>query len=329
MEPEDNTWISLNNTMPYDIDLHIDLNLNASEDLNDDKESKNSPSGSVKSPTIPIPKQSSISGPKSVTEFNSIGCNVGSKTSSEDFTYVSTYAANIHSGSNLSENVCGLVEAKEDICATLSSDLDNKRNVTESDEDSLHHQLDIYRRSTSSECTISEMSAESVIWLSHRLGPVLTARHLSRNLLRMLTLCYAGKENLTSVDDNNFTYLEGGVTWKKSLLAGDRNAVKVLECLTAIAGTYKSIQRSISIYLASNNNLLIVLPGLYGEQIILLQYFAHVVELLALCKRKLTQNLEGGLISCLALLNHITAYLSDSTVMDVLHVISVITIDYT
>lgn len=238
MEPEDNTWISLNNTMPYDIDLHIDLNLNANDDLNDDG-SKNSPSGSVKSPTIPIPKQSNIGGPKSVIEFNSIGCNVGSKTSSEDFTYVSTYGTNIHSGSNLSENVCSLVEAKEDMCATLAIDLDNKRNITESEEDSLHHQLDIYRKSTPSECTISEMSAESVIWLSHRLGPVLTARHLSRNLLRMLTLCYAGKENLTSVDDNNFVCLEG-VTWKKSLLAGDRNAVKVLECLTAIAGTYKN-----------------------------------------------------------------------------------------
>lgn len=53
-----------------------------------------------------------------------------------------------------------------------------------------------------------------------------------------------------------------------------------------------------------------------------------MVELLALCKRKLTLNLEGGLISCLALLNHITAYLSDSTVMDVLHVISIILLIY-
>lgn len=60
--------------------------------------------------------------------------------------------------------------------------------------------------------------------------------------------------------------------------------------------------------------------GLYGEQIIVLQYFAHMVELLALCKRKLTQNLEGGLISCLTLLNHITPYLSDAVLMDVLHV---------
>lgn len=74
----------------------------------------------------------------------------------------------------------------------------------------------------------------------------------------------------------------------------------------------------------SNDSLSTIFAGLYGEQIILLQYFAHIVELLALCKRKLTQNLEGGLISCLALLNHITAYLSDCTMMDVLHVMFII-----
>lgn len=75
---------------------------------------------------------------------------------------------------------------------------------------------------------------------------------------------------------------------------------------------------------SKNSQLSIISPGLYGEQIILLQYFAHIVELLASCKRKLTQNLEGGLISCLTLLNHITAYLSDSTVMDALHVMFLI-----
>ncbi|XP_036144900.1 WD repeat-containing protein 81 isoform X2 [Monomorium pharaonis] len=283
METEDNSWISLNNTTPYDMDLHIDLNLNTCDDLNDDS-NKASPSGSIKSPTIPIPKQSNTNGGKLITEFNSIGCNVGSKTSSEDFTYVSTYVTNIHSDSNLSENIYRL-----DIKENNPMNLDN---VIKSDEN-LHYLDHIYQKSVLSECTISEMSGESVIWLSHRLGPVLTARYLSRNLLRMLTLCYAGKENLMPIDNENFMHLED-TTWKKPILTGDRNAVKVLECLTAIA-------------------------GLYGEQIILLQYFAHIVELLALCKRKLTQNLEGGLISCLALLNHITAYLSDSTVMDVLH----------
>lgn len=235
METEDNSWISLNNTAPYDIDLHIDLNLSACDDSNDDG-NKNSPGGSVKSPTIPIPKQSNISGAKLVTEFNSIGCNVGSKTSSEDFTYVSAYATNIHSDSNFSENMCN-IDTKEDDPAMLPTDLDNKGDVIKSNDEEMRQLDHIYRKSVLSECTISEMSAESVIWLSHRLGPVLTARYLSRNLLRMLTLCYAGKENLMPIDDNNYMCVEG-ITWKKPILAGDQNAIKVLECLTAIAGTY-------------------------------------------------------------------------------------------
>lgn len=60
--------------------------------------------------------------------------------------------------------------------------------------------------------------------------------------------------------------------------------------------------------------------GLYGEQIVIVQYFAHMVELLTLCKRKLTPNLEGGLVSCLSLLIHITNHISDSTIMSILHV---------
>lgn len=60
--------------------------------------------------------------------------------------------------------------------------------------------------------------------------------------------------------------------------------------------------------------------ALYGEQLILVQYFPHMSELIMLCKRRMTQNLEGGLISCVALLKYIIPYLSDSALMDQLQV---------
>lgn len=62
--------------------------------------------------------------------------------------------------------------------------------------------------------------------------------------------------------------------------------------------------------------VILLLTALYGEQLVVSQYFSHISELIALCKRKLTANLEGGLIGCLALLRHIVPYLSDATLMD-------------
>ncbi|XP_015184852.1 PREDICTED: WD repeat-containing protein 81 isoform X2 [Polistes dominula] len=289
METEGNAWNFLSTSRSYNIDLHMDLNLNLNDDLNEE-ENKVSPPSSTKSPTIPIPKHSGSG--KLMIEVNSIGCDVGSKTSNEDISYNETSGA-IYFGSNASDNASNTYPEEPNSITvnqtTLTDDKSNTAGLNNTDNE--YDQA--YQRSARNECTVSEISAESVIWLSHRLGPVLTARYLSRNLLRMLTLCYAGKENLTPSNDVTLTSVQG-IDWKKKILVGDDNAAKVLDCLTAIA-------------------------GLYGEQIILLQYFAHMAELLTLCKKKLTQNLEGGLLSCLALLNHITQYLSDSALMDALH----------
>jgi len=58
-------------------------------------------------------------------------------------------------------------------------------------------------RTRSAECNVSSFAADTLNWLSERLGPVLTAKYLSRNLLRMLTLCYCGEEQLVPVTDYN------------------------------------------------------------------------------------------------------------------------------
>ena len=50
-------------------------------------------------------------------------------------------------------------------------------------------------------CNVSQVSMDSLLWQVQRLGPVLSSRYLTRNLLRMLALCY--------VDDNSLNPLEG------------------------------------------------------------------------------------------------------------------------
>jgi hypothetical protein len=60
--------------------------------------------------------------------------------------------------------------------------------------------------------------------------------------------------------------------------------------------------------------------ALYGEQLIVLQYLPHMGELIAHCRRKLTSNLEAGLVGCLALLRHIIPFMPDNTLMDQLQV---------
>lgn len=218
------------------------------------------------SPTIPIPTF------RRSTELNTIDCEIGSRKSidSMDFLAQPTYPSAVHAIDNEKPTTTD--------CSKTSSIV-----VSNSDE---------FR----SLPQISEMSSESLIWLSHRLGPVLTARYLSRNLLKMLTLCYVGQENLlpdesSPVNDNNllsFSISDGRVL-------GDKNAAKVLECLTSI-------------------------PALFGDQFVLLQYFPHVSELIALCKKRITASLEGGLISSLQFLKFLVPCLSDSTIMDQLHV---------
>lgn len=159
------------------------------------------------SPTIPIPTSSSSKRNK----FDTIDCEIGSKKSTDGSDFLASSGPTKTDDETLTRN-------------STSSRLEYSEPRTPQDP---------YK--------ISDLSAESLIWLSHRLGPVLTARHLTRNLLKMLTLCYVGQENLIPdygghQDDgsetlSHFTVAEGQIV-------GDRNALKVLECLTSITGSF-------------------------------------------------------------------------------------------
>lgn len=160
------------------------------------------------SPTIPIPTSSS-NRPK----FDTIDCEIGSKKS---------------------------IDCNEFMPSSVDQNTEEDASLRNSTSSRLEY-LDV--KAQQQQYKISEMSAESLLWLSHRLGPVLTARYLTRNLLKMLTLCYVGQENLLpdygfnqneecNPTDNliHFSITDGRIV-------GDRNAIKVLECLTSITGT--------------------------------------------------------------------------------------------
>lgn len=221
------------------------------------------------SPTIAIPSSSKRN------QFSTIDCEIGSKISTEDVV-------------DLIENSMTQKSSRGKSVTTISS-------TASSTVKSSH-----WNDQQQTQYQISDMSAESLIWLAHRLGPVLTARHLTRNLLKMLTLCYMGQDNLLPdyANDENVKNLHDNLlvfTISDGRVSGDRNAVKVLECLTGIT-------------------------AIYGDHFILLQYLPHITELIALCKKRITPSLEGGLISSLQILKYLVPCLSDSVIMEQLHV---------
>lgn len=229
------------------LSLEEDQNYGSSHDTTEQIASQES--SSLMSPTIPIPSSSKRK------QLSTIDCEIGSKVSTEDAELLETSMA--QKGTSLGKSEV-LVNRGRSATASASSAKPSNLNDNQT------------------QYQISDMSAESLIWLSHRLGPVLTAKYLTRNLLKMLTLCYIGQENLLPdfANDENVKNLHDNLlvfTISDGRVSGDRSAVKVLECLTSIT-------------------------SIYGDHFILLQYFPHITELIAMCKKRITPSLEGGLI---------------------------------
>lgn len=77
---------------PHSVHTPQSLNLDFNLEIEDFSSEAKSPfSSSAKSPMIPIPKSLDISAGKSVPEFNSICCKVGSTTTSEDLPFTSSF----------------------------------------------------------------------------------------------------------------------------------------------------------------------------------------------------------------------------------------------
>lgn len=167
----------------------------------------NTPTGAT-SPTIAIPSFG-----RSIA-LSTIDCEIGSRKSVDSSEFLGTAA--FGSSSVQSSGVAPVSKVEVEI----------RRMSNES------------RRGARSSTSTAETAAESLIWLSHRLGPLLTARHLTRNLLKMLMLCYVGQENLLPLDGGVATSMENLATFSvaEGRVMGDENAANVLECLTAISG---------------------------------------------------------------------------------------------
>ncbi|CAF0761079.1 unnamed protein product [Rotaria sordida] len=131
---------------------------------------------------------------------------------------------------------------------------------------------------------LSDSSVESIIYLQIKLGPVLGCKYFGRHLLRMLALCYVDDEQLQllSSDKNPFKSIRP--------IRGDLNAKKIIDCLLSL------IQN-------------------YGEQIILLFYFPHLIETIRVANHRLTIRTESGLLSGIVFFKCILPYMSDSTLM--------------
>ncbi|KAL8618351.1 hypothetical protein ACOMHN_047423 [Nucella lapillus] len=144
--------------------------------------------------------------------------------------------------------------------------------------------------SPTSAINIGHIAADSVKWLATKLGPVLAARYLSRNLVRMLPLCYLGETQVRPIEE-----IEMAAVKTSRCVQGDSNAVKVLECIGFVA-------------------------SLYGENIIAIQYLPSIVDMINVAHRRFTQRSESGLVAAVILLRFVVPLLSDKTLMDILEV---------
>jgi len=188
----------------------------------------------------------------------------------------------------------GAMNVPPDVLETLAQNLGKSKFGSE---ESLTDMLDLARftrvednevEKRDSDGNISTVAGESVLWLAHRLGPVLACRYLTRNLLRMLGLCYLGVEG---VKDTGRLHRDQRIRVSMTKVGGDMAAGPVLDCLAHMV-------------------------GLFGDSLVMVQYLPFCWDLVSRAKKRISSSLEGGLLGCLAMLHSSLPLLSDTVLMN-------------
>ncbi|XP_055344163.1 LOW QUALITY PROTEIN: WD repeat-containing protein 81-like [Paramacrobiotus metropolitanus] len=128
----------------------------------------------------------------------------------------------------------------------------------------------------------------SLNWLAEEIGPVLTSRFISGNLLKSLSLCYSEQEKLQPVQ------LDVGQNEdliSPIIVAGDVAAWGVSQVLMDIA-------------------------SLYGRSFIWDHYFSYCAELVKEALRKLTPMNEAGLLGCLEMMQQILPQVTEAALYE-------------
>ncbi|XP_067623538.1 WD repeat-containing protein 81 isoform X2 [Eurosta solidaginis] len=208
----------------------------------------------AKSPTIEIP----ASAIRLSYQLNTIDCDIGSRKSIDSFEIITRAVEEEqkHLNKQQQQQQTHKTQPTEEQCKGTKEEHDETQVALDSLQATVISKMSEAKAAQNNR--ISEMSAESLIWLAHRLGPSLTSRYITRNLLKMLSLCYVGQENLLPEANeqpklSNLNYF----SMADARVVGDRSAARVLECLMSIAVTEKTSSTSdvVDMVVKSQNNL--------------------------------------------------------------------------
>uniref|UniRef100_F1KRK9 WD repeat-containing protein n=1 Tax=Ascaris suum TaxID=6253 RepID=F1KRK9_ASCSU len=125
---------------------------------------------------------------------------------------------------------------------------------------------------------------ESIVWLSKRYGPIITATHISSTLLRMLALCFS----VRPIDEALIREVDLDIA-----VDGDASCSNVIGCLLEIA-------------------------VLYGVSFITFQYLPFCAEVIEQAIKRIGFASEGAAVAAVVLLQHCCNSLSDKQLMDCL-----------